>query len=83
MINKKIQLLFISFSLFFALTFLSCTNVQAAASTDSNPIITVSVFNATPFSDDIRWRYKSINGILYKRQYNYSTNQWIGKWIKA
>lgn len=34
-------------------------------------------------TDDIRWRYKMINGELYKRKYNYTTNQWIGKWEKA
>ncbi|MBD5090123.1 MAG: hypothetical protein HDT30_15175 [Clostridiales bacterium] len=34
----------------------------------------------SPCSDDIRWRYKSINGILYRRKYNYTTGTWIGKW---
>lgn len=34
-------------------------------------------------ADDIRYRYKSINGILYKRLYNYSTHEWIGDWIPA
>lgn len=33
--------------------------------------------------DNIGWRYKVINGILYKRLYNYSKNEWIGKWIKV
>ncbi|MEQ3104812.1 hypothetical protein AAA074_16760 [Coprococcus comes] len=34
-------------------------------------------------TNDIRWRYKIIDGELYKRKYNYTTNQWIGKWEKA
>lgn len=35
----------------------------------------------SPLSDNIGWRYKVINGKMYKRQFNYSTNQWIGNWI--
>lgn len=37
----------------------------------------------TPYSDNIQWRYKSINGVLYKRLYNYTRKQWIGEWIKC
>ena len=32
-------------------------------------------------ADDIQYRYKIINGKLYKRLYNYSTGEWIGDWI--
>ena len=32
-------------------------------------------------TDDIRYRYKSIDGKLYKRLYNYSKHVWIGDWI--
>lgn len=28
----------------------------------------------------IGWRYKIVDGTLFKRQYNYTTQQWIGKW---
>jgi hypothetical protein len=31
----------------------------------------------------IEWRYKIIDGWLYKRQYNYSTSEWVGNWIKC
>ncbi len=34
-------------------------------------------------SDGIEWRYKLINGKLYKRQYNVTTKKWIGNWIPA
>lgn len=34
-------------------------------------------------ADDIQYRYKFINGRLYKRLYNYSTGEWIGDWIPA
>jgi len=46
---------------------------QVAEITQSNIII-------TPCSDKIGWRYKSIDGKIYRRQYNYSKGKWIGKW---
>ncbi len=36
-----------------------------------------------PNSSDIEWRYKYIDGTLYKRKYNKTTHTWIGSWIKA
>lgn len=33
-----------------------------------------------PYGDDIRWVHETFNGILYRRQYNYTTNCWIGEW---
>lgn len=36
-----------------------------------------------PSSTDIEWRYKYINGTLYKRKYNKTTHEWVGSWIKA
>lgn len=35
---------------------------------------------AVPFADIIGWRYKSENGNVYRRQYNYSQEKWIGNW---
>lgn len=83
MIKKKSQLLLVSLSFICTLTLLFYKNAQAAATTDPNPFIRNSISNVAPLSDAIGWRYKSINGILYKRQYNYSTNKWIGNWVKA
>lgn len=33
-----------------------------------------------PHSDIIEWRFKEINGDLYRRQYNYTRQYWIGEW---
>lgn len=33
--------------------------------------------------DDIRWRYKVVNGDLYRRKFNYTTRTWIGKWQRV
>lgn len=45
----------------------------------SRPI--TSPQNITPYTDIIKWRYKTTNGKTYKRLYNYTTQQWIGDWI--
>lgn len=34
-------------------------------------------------ASDIGWRYQSVNGILYKRKYDYTLRKWIGKWIRV
>lgn len=36
-----------------------------------------------PMADNIVWKYKMENGIMYKRQYNYTTKKWIGSWIRC
>lgn len=33
-----------------------------------------------PNANIIGWRYKSENGKMYRRQYNYSREKWIGEW---
>ena len=27
------------------------------------------------------WKYKVVNGNLYKRKYNRVTGEWVGKWM--
>ena len=47
---------------------------------------TVGLHNTYTFiqrSDIIKWGYKSIDGVLYKRQYNYTRQEWVGDWIRA
>lgn len=36
-----------------------------------------------PMADYLVWKYKTQNGILYKRLYNCSTGKWVGSWIKC
>lgn len=36
-----------------------------------------------PMADTYVWKYKIINGVMYKRLYNQSTKQWAGNWIKC
>lgn len=41
----------------------------------------VSKGNVMLRADDIGWRYKMIDGKMYKRLYNYTDHKWIGEWI--
>ncbi len=33
-----------------------------------------------PFSENIEWLYKFVDGKIYRRLYNHSTLEWIGDW---
>ena len=46
-------------------------NVMLSASGDEGIV---------PRSDIIEYRYKVINGDLYRRLYNYTQEYWIGEW---
>ena len=52
-----------------------------------SPIATVPVHAAPPNEDTaspqydiIQWRFKIVNGGLYRRLYNYSIGEWVGEW---
>ncbi len=36
-----------------------------------------------PLADIIVWKYKTENGVLYKRQYNQTKKCWVGGWIRC
>ena len=74
--KKKVKLIPV-YLLIFSL-FSPCTT-QAAAYTATPQKISISPRR----SDKIEWRYKTVNGVLYKRKYNKTTHEWIGKWVKA
>ncbi len=61
------------------------TNALTIQDSQSSPSKIITLINSTeniivPFADIIEWRYKSIDGKLYRRQYNYSKQVWIGQW---
>lgn len=37
-------------------------------------------YMVVPFADITGWRYKAVEGKMYRRQYNYSRQNWIGEW---
>lgn len=44
---------------------------------------TESSYAVVSYSDIKEWKYKLINGQLYKRLFNASQNRWEGSWIKV
>lgn len=48
---------------------------------ESNSVVNKNIIS--PLADVIEWRFKMIDGVLHKRQYNYSRGLWIGTWTKV
>lgn len=77
---KKIFLFPLILSMFFNIPY----NVDAASSSSQNLSIANNlVSQITPRKNNTEWRYKTINGVMYKRLYNLSTRKWVGDWIKV
>ncbi|MDO4842516.1 MAG: hypothetical protein Q3982_07575, partial [Phoenicibacter congonensis] len=56
-------------------------SIVSAQDTSNEPSIVVSEENSSVYSGDvIVWKYRTMNGKLYKRKYNQT---WIGNWIPA
>lgn len=62
-------------------------NIPAIVSSYTDMICNNSFVSTTteisPKANDIVWKFKLVNGVLYKRQYDYTRNQWIGDWIRV
>jgi len=74
---KKAITLCLLFIFFFQTIDSSAATVQIDKNYESSNNVTESV---TPRKDIIKWHYKSVNGNIYKRQYNHSKGKWIGSW---
>ena len=82
-LNKKLFIYFATITIFLLPhTGNNIYAMQVAQVPELNP---PSIFSSdiTTFSDNIEWRYKSENGVLYKRRFNLTTRQWIGNWIRC
>lgn len=82
--TKKLKMILPILSL--TLLLIPGTVSTAASNSIAEDIIVITASNdnetVMPMSDDIRWvYYTSADGRLYRRLFNYSTNQWIGDWI--
>ena len=76
-VNSLFLFSFIAIGLFSDLT-------VSAQNTTSKPSTVISEEDSSVYSGDvIVWKYKTMNGKLYKRKYNQTTKKWIGKWIQA
>ncbi|HFI0080774.1 TPA: hypothetical protein ACGO6Q_001869 [Streptococcus suis] len=48
---------------------------------NNNPVNEDYIY--TTLAEIIDWRIKVVDGQVYKRLYNYSTQKWVGEWIMA
>lgn len=89
---KKLSEKFLTFILLVCIG-TSLLSVDAFATTENSMKTTVptkivqvtknplsSQQTADTYSDIIGWRYKSVDNKVYRRQYNYSKQKWIGAW---
>lgn len=72
--NAKKQILTLAGIACFGMSVL-CTPMTVLTVQAAIPTETVA-----PCSDYIQYRYKEVNGKLYRRLYNYTTANWIGNW---
>ncbi|MCI9237421.1 hypothetical protein AALA13_15710 [Lachnospiraceae bacterium 50-23] len=78
--KKKLCILFAAISLTMSLPFgmdvhASDSNTAGGAAASSPEI--------APRKVGYEWKYKIINGVLYKRLYSHDLGIWIGNWVKA
>ena len=38
---------------------------------------------SSTYANDVRWLYKSVNGVLYRRKYDFTAERWIGDWERV
>lgn len=58
-------------------------NVLASQATSQESLAIEQNYAISPRAEIIDWRYKVVNGVLYKRLYNYTRQEWVGKWIRV
>ncbi len=69
-----------------ALSLLLFTNMPclAEAATPAESPVSVTALakgsGIVPYADNIKWVYKTVGNHIYRRQYNYTKNVWIGDW---
>ncbi|MDC7291835.1 hypothetical protein NXH76_29140 [Blautia schinkii] len=80
--KKKIAIVISAF--FIGSGIFTSVSMQVNASTNNQYIdMKVSNVSIQPRAEIIGWRYKVVNNVLYKRQYNYTRQQWIGEWERC
>lgn len=75
---KLIKLLLVT-TLFLSLFFSYPQTVTAKSMDDVHPVLS-SQIQVEPRATLKDWRYKSVNGKIYRRLYNYTLQRWEGEW---
>ncbi|MCH4177824.1 MAG: hypothetical protein LKF43_10095 [Streptococcaceae bacterium] len=53
------------------------------AKADEQTSTTDTEITITPRKNIVDWRFKTIDGNLYKRLYDYTAQKWIGSWQRV
>lgn len=78
---KNVMIILIAGGISVLTLFVADASAQSTAPTNSFSLTSERFNNQiTPLADIVGWRYKSVDGKLYERQYNYSRSTWIGEW---
>lgn len=83
--KKKSKKIMLSLAALTISTLMLPVDASAQSQGVALPISVISSHNslldvAYPNANIIGWRYKSEDGKMYRRQYNYSREKWIGEW---
>lgn len=76
MINKKLIML----SCLIAAMSVTPVSLQAEEISTEPIAITTENTMATPYKDRIDYVYKIVDGVLWRRLYNFSLGIWVGEW---
>ena len=80
--KKAMYVLLTCATLALSLPSLSVTSLAAEpAETTAEPAIETSSSDVVVFKADTEWRYKVINGHVYKRLYDKTNQIWLTDWI--
>ena len=85
---KRIAVIFLSCLMIFCTSLVYCFADEGISSDPNEPLEYSWELNIQGSDDQevstrkdiIKWRYKTINGYLYRRKYNYTKQVWIGHW---
>lgn len=78
--RKKIRLWIVLASLIGIMGFSTVTMADSIVVKNSNAN---SGGDITLYSDILEWKYKFVDGVLYRRLYNHTKQTWVGEWEKV
>lgn len=57
-----------------------CIPFPAYAQTTASAAYTIEDTQIAPRKDQLEWRFKVVDGKLYRRLYNTTSQKWVGEW---
>lgn len=57
-----------------------CIPFPASAQTNASAAPSTEYTQISPRKDQLEWRFKVVDGKLYRRLYNTTSQKWVGEW---